>query len=192
MALLDLAISMDRPALLPMNLDVSALPAGSAPPLLRGLVSNAPRRSAAASNGQAGGLVERLRDLPPADRAEHLLDLVCGQTAAVLGHGRPIDIEPEQAFNTIGFDSLTAIELRNRLNTATGTRLPATLVFDYPTPAALADHLQSTLLPDASASPASAPAEDIPGPAEAMPADLDSATAEELFDLIDAEFGGMS
>lgn len=152
MALLDFALTVDRAALLPMRLSTGpgAFAAGPVPPLFRALAGTAPRRTAAVASAESEGigLVRSLRAMSAADRADHLLDLVCGQAATVLGHGTAEEIEPDQAFNDIGFDSLTAIELRNRLNTAAGIRLPATLVFDYPTPTALAEYLLGELLPD--------------------------------------------
>ncbi|MEU3228279.1 type I polyketide synthase [Streptomyces sp. NPDC006976] len=152
LALLDFALTADEAALLPMRLDTSpqAFTAGPVPPMLRHLAAGAaPRRTqaAAATAPEPGAaLAGRLRALPAADRADHLLDLVCEQAAAVLGHGSADDVEPDGAF--LGFDSLTAIELRNRMGAMTGTRLPATLVFDYPTPAALVEFLLAELVPD--------------------------------------------
>ncbi|MFI5833576.1 type I polyketide synthase [Micromonospora sp. NPDC051300] len=104
-------------------------------------------------------LRDKLRDLSTEDRDRRLVELVRAEAAAVLGHGGPDRVKPRRAFKDLGFDSLTAVELRNRLNRATGLALPTTLVFDHPDPTALADHLRATLLPDASGTPAADPAE---------------------------------
>ncbi|WP_053171279.1 type I polyketide synthase [Streptomyces sp. SBT349] len=92
-------------------------------------------------------LVERLTGMADSEADQLLQDLVCGNVAAVLGHGSAGAINPERAFSDVGFTSLTSVELRNRLNDATGLRLPATLVFDYPTPMAIADYLKQEIAP---------------------------------------------
>ncbi|WP_329792209.1 SDR family NAD(P)-dependent oxidoreductase [Lentzea sp. DG1S-22] len=157
LALFDLATSMAAPATVPVKLDVARLGAiaenASLPPLLRALVRpQRARRSASAENaGQAEELRRRLAGLSQADARQALLDVVRRQAAAVLGHAGPDTIEPERAFTDLGFDSLTAVELRNQLGEATGLRLPATLIFDYPTPDAMAEFLQAEVVPAAAA-----------------------------------------
>jgi acyl transferase domain-containing protein/acyl carrier protein len=112
-------------------------------PLLRDLAPAGPRRATAGAGSEGGPtLVERLGALPEEERMVALTDLVRGQVAAVLGHADGGSVEADRAFQELGFDSLTAVELRNQLNTATGLRLPTTLVFDHPTPAALATYLR--------------------------------------------------
>jgi acyl carrier protein len=90
-------------------------------------------------------LAERLKALPPNELHRQLVELVCAHAAAVLGHTGSHDIDAERAFQDLGFESLTGVELRNRLKAETGLALPRTLIFDYPTPTALADHLQRLL-----------------------------------------------
>ena len=88
------------------------------------------------------GLRSRLQGLTPEQRRAELADLVCGNAATVLGRSTA-DIDADVAFQDLGFDSLTAVELRNRLKIATGLTLSPTLIFDHPTPAALAEHLDT-------------------------------------------------
>ncbi len=126
----------------PVRLDEAALRTqartDALPAMLRSLVRASSRRSGLRGEGQ---LAERLRDAPAPKRREIVLQLVRSEAAAVLGHSSPEAIGSQRVFKELGFDSLLAVELRNRLNALTGLRLAATLVFDYPTPALLADRM---------------------------------------------------
>ncbi|HEX3783788.1 MAG TPA: SDR family NAD(P)-dependent oxidoreductase, partial [Pseudonocardiaceae bacterium] len=146
MALFDVAISSDEPLVAPVPVNVAAFGGrATVPPLWRGLVRGS-RRTAVSSSVSEGALVRQLTGLVPAERVTLLVELVRTQAAAVLGHRSAERIEIRREFRELGFDSLTAIELRNRLNTATGLRLPSTLVFDYPTPVVAAEYLLAELL----------------------------------------------
>ncbi|MBV6701532.1 SDR family NAD(P)-dependent oxidoreductase, partial [Kitasatospora aureofaciens] len=147
LALFDAALTARRALLVPVRLDLAALrarPAAELPALLRSLVRTPARRTAQTAEA-ADGLRARLAALTEADRHTLLLDLVTGCAAAVLGHTSADRVNTGKPFRDLGLDSLTAVELRNRLSTATGLRLPATLVFDHPTPGALAEHLADSL-----------------------------------------------
>ncbi|MEU9532052.1 SDR family NAD(P)-dependent oxidoreductase [Streptomyces sp. NPDC048213] len=143
--------SASRPVLLAARLDRAALAAqagtGLLPPVLRSLVRTV-RTAAGADAAAAGSLVSALVGRPEPEQLRALVELVGEQVAGVLRHSSGDTVDASRAFKDLGFDSLTAVELRNRLNTVTGLRLPATLVFDHPSPAALAAHLRDQLLGD--------------------------------------------
>ncbi|MCZ7417119.1 type I polyketide synthase [Streptomyces sp. WMMC897] len=234
LALFDRAVASDEPLVLASPMDVAGLRRlaadGMVPGVLRGLV-RAPvgvgRRVVGPTGGTGAGaasLAERLAGLGEGERERLLLDLVRSHVAAVLGHAAGQSVDADRPFKDLGFDSLTAVELRNRLNAATGLRLPATLVFDHPTPAALTHHIHSQVaVPEGTGGAptlaaelerleqiiGSASADDIvehrmtdrlrallgrlaePEPAveDTGDEDLDGASDDELFDLLDGELG---
>ncbi|MFJ9847688.1 SDR family NAD(P)-dependent oxidoreductase, partial [Kitasatospora sp. NPDC101155] len=151
--LMDAARAERRPSLVPMRLDVAALRtryAGDAvPAMLRAMVRG---RRTAAGLRQADATEARyagLRALPPVEQWPAALELMLADVAAVLGHSSPGELAPDRSFKDMGFDSLTGVELRNRLRGATGLPLSATLVFDYPTPELLARQLLDQIVPAA-------------------------------------------
>jgi acyl transferase domain-containing protein/acyl carrier protein len=151
LALFDVALAAGPALMVPLQLELGGhSDPEHMPALLRGLVQPRTRRAAdtAAADTAVPALRERLAGAPEAEQSAVVLDLVSAHVAAVLGYGSPGAIEARQEFHELGFDSLTAIELRNQLNAATGLRLSATLVFDYPTPAGLAEHLLRLLTRD--------------------------------------------
>nr|WP_262706024.1 type I polyketide synthase [Streptomyces sp. NEAU-383] len=144
--LLDAALAMERPHVLSTKVDLKATRkrADAVPALMRGLV-RAPYRKVAAGQQSAAAWKEQMALAAPEQREQLLLDLVLTHAASVLGHSGHTGIDPDRALKELGFDSLTAVEFRNQLSTATGMRLPATLVFDHPTPLAVAHYLDSQI-----------------------------------------------
>ena len=140
--LFDVASTLGDAVAIPMHLDLAVLRAqavaGVIPPLLRGLVRAPARRE---DGGAGGSLAARLAAVSEEEREGILVELVRGEIATILGLGPAGAVDAQRTFKDLGFDSLGAVELRNRLNSLTGLRLPATLIFDYPTPAASAGHL---------------------------------------------------
>ncbi|MGV9271186.1 SDR family NAD(P)-dependent oxidoreductase, partial [Kitasatospora sp. NPDC003701] len=151
MELFDTALRGDRALLVPAKLDLRALRADAAagreaPPLLRGLVRASRQLARAAVSGdERRRLAERLAGLPAAERSAVLLDVVRAQVALVLGYSASHHIDVEQGLFEIGFDSLTALELRNRLGELMGRKLSAGLVFDHPTPGMIVAHMQESM-----------------------------------------------
>jgi acyl transferase domain-containing protein/acyl carrier protein len=223
LALFDAALAAEDPLVVAAGLGTSLRARREVPPLLRALVPTVRREVArAAAPAEAGTVAQRVSTLHGDERAKFLLDLVRTEVAAVLGHAAPAAIGAGRDFRELGFDSLTSVELRNQLNSATGLRLPATLVFDYPTPAAVAGFL-SARLPDEGGRPAGSALEELdrleaaleadptahetvarrlgelverlrrPAPsADAKPQgakeDIESASLDQLFGIIDEEF----
>nr|AXL05706.1 beta-ketoacyl synthase [uncultured bacterium] len=145
MALFDASLGAEQALLVPVKLDLRDVRAGGVVPhLLRGLV-RAGRQQAQAASTVDGGLLATLEGLAEAEQEALLLDLVRDQAAVVLGHTGSGEVRADTAFRDAGFDSLTSVELRNRLRAKTGLKLPATLVFDYPTPLVLTRHLRAEL-----------------------------------------------
>ncbi|MFJ1992401.1 type I polyketide synthase [Streptomyces asiaticus] len=172
LALFDAGLRSATPALVAARLDLAGLGRGgegqrtsaaAAPvlPLLRKLVPPG-RRVVGRTAASRTDLVRRLESVDPAEREQTLLDLVTHHAAQVLGHSSTDGIAAERAFRELGFDSLTSVELRNRLNAATGLRLPSTLLYDHPSPRALTRHLRTELLGSPSAPAAPVPARGTP------------------------------
>ncbi|KOX09244.1 beta-ketoacyl synthase N-terminal-like domain-containing protein, partial [Streptomyces sp. NRRL B-3648] len=151
LALFDAALHTGASLLVPIKLDLRAVRAeaaagGDIPSLLRTLVPHSRRAAARIAAGRGSGLAGRLTGLTPAEQEALLLDLVRTHVATVLGHTGPEKVKADKAFKDAGFDSLTAVQLRNRLRETTRLGLPATLVYDYPTPVALARFLRDELV----------------------------------------------
>ncbi|MFB4290275.1 type I polyketide synthase [Nonomuraea sp. ATR24] len=172
--LFDTALTSPDPLVVAARWDTAGLraraEAGDLPPMLHGLVRT-PRRTAKPAG--VAELMSRLATLTRDEALRLLTERVRGHVAVVLAHGSPDKVSVDRAFNQLGFDSLTAVELRNRLNADTGLRLPPTLVFDHPTISSLAEYLFSTLAP----APPS-PEETLRGALERVGSMLTSATGD--------------
>ncbi|WP_405862077.1 type I polyketide synthase [Streptomyces sp. NBC_00090] len=225
LALYDGAHQLDSAALVPVRLNTAALRAqaraGMLPALLRGLVRT-PAQPTHHTTPDTGSLARQLATATEEDRERIAIELVQTHVAAVLGHTTPETVDPERAFKDLGFDSLGAVELRNRLTQATGVRLPSTLVFDHPTPTAVAHHLLTEIGDTITTAPAEpvidrelrkferALTEVLEEDRQRVAARLRTllasfgeseqpaaqrfgaaTTADEVFDLIDAEFGAL-
>ncbi|MFC4907549.1 type I polyketide synthase [Actinomadura gamaensis] len=151
LAAFDTALTGEHALLAPVRLDLARIRGHArtheAPAVLRHLLRGAAPRAGGTAAAAPADLARRLSGLPDEERERAVLDLVRANVATVLGHDGAGTVEPAQRFQDLGFDSLTAIELRNRLAAATGLRLPATLIFDHSGPAALARHLLAELDP---------------------------------------------
>jgi acyl carrier protein len=145
LALFDAATARDEALLVPLRINSgTARSDAEVPAILRGLVRTG--RRTAGGRAAGAGLLQQLTGMAESERIRFLVELVCAHAAGVLGHASAEAVDADREFRQLGFDSLTAVELRNSLTTATGLRLPATLVFDYPTPNEVADHLAAELL----------------------------------------------
>jgi NADP-dependent 3-hydroxy acid dehydrogenase YdfG/acyl carrier protein len=225
----DAALALDEPVLLPVRLDTRDLADGTTVPLLAKYVRKqskppaAEQRETVPSGG--GTLGDRLAAMSAQEREQSLRQLVREEAAAVLNHSRLGAVDLDRGFLDLGFTSLTALELRNRIGTAIGLALSPTLIFDHPTPGALARHLSARLMPSSEevvtslnrdigkigerfatlddetlrtqvkqrlqdllkqwgSAPGTDSASDSPGDG-----DIESASADLMFDLIDSEFG---
>jgi polyketide synthase 12 len=161
LALFDEALTVDEPFLVPARIDRVALrtksAAGTLPPMFLDLISGPARRQVGDSLAAAqsrSALAQRLSTLPTDEQHDLLLDLVRSHMATVLGLPNPQSIAPDLAFQDHGFDSLTAVELRNRLKAATGLTLSPTLIFDYPNPSAIAEYFRTQLVGESEQAPA--------------------------------------
>ncbi len=179
--LLDASLEHREPSLVAVPLDLSALRArsraGTLPALLSGLVRAPARRVATRVVATGGSLSQQLAATTAEGRDELVLALVRAQAAAALGHASADAVQPDDAFKALGFDSLGSIALRNRLAQVTGLRLPSTLVFDHPTPVAMARFLRAAAEDVAGAAPGLPPVRQAPPtPARIESLELASAT----------------
>ena len=149
MALFDAALTVGQPATVAARLDMSVLSGmdqADLPAMLRGLVRSS-RRTAAARSSESAKFTAGLRGLNPAEQERFIVEAIRAQAAAVLGHQSPEAIDVERSFQELGFDSLGVMEFRNRVKSAVGVNLGTSVVFDHPTPAALAGYIRQQVAP---------------------------------------------
>jgi acyl carrier protein len=180
--LFDLALAVDGSHLVPIELERSALEAMAAsdlmPPIMRGLV-----RVRSGRGRERDSLSQRLKGLAADAREQLVLDLVRSHAATVLGLPDAGDVDADRAFQELGFDSLGAVELRNRLAADTGLRLQPTLIFDHPSVRAIATFLLAEALPDEDAlrrGPSALVAEEPPELDGELAEQIDSMDIDEL------------
>ncbi|MGI5341815.1 beta-ketoacyl reductase [Streptomyces sp. CA-181903] len=164
----------DWPLLAPSFTATRPSPLLSALPEVRA-AATAPAGDPAAAAEAPSDLVGRLTALPESEQRREVLNLVRAQVALVLAYENSAAVQSGRAFNELGFDSLTAVEFRNRLSTVTGLTLPATLLFDYANPDALAAHLHGELCAGGAA-----PAVPVLAELERIESVADSLSAEEI------------
>ena len=186
MTLFDAALGTGLAGPVPVNLDRALLRTrgDGVPPLLRQLVPQRPQAGRAGVATSGPTLTRRLALLPAGEQERFLIGVVRTEVAATLNHATAEAVDVRREFKELGFDSLTAVQLRNRLSQATGLRLPATLIFDYPTPIAVAGHLRAELVPgdDLAGAPPTAPDEPTPPPAAGADA-IDEMDVDDLVRL---------
>lgn len=154
----DAALRQARSFVVPAQFDLATIQSHSAggglPPIFRGLVRAARRTvESAAAVEPSSDLRQRLAAMSTSEREHELLDIVRSNASAVLGHDSGDAVGADQEFKEVGFDSLGAVEFRNRLKSATGLKLPTTAVFDHPTSTALARYLARALDTDGESTP---------------------------------------
>ncbi|MET8630612.1 SDR family NAD(P)-dependent oxidoreductase [Kitasatospora sp. NPDC004669] len=177
--LFDLALGHDQPLLVPARLDLTGFGGDNpaVPPLMRGLVGTTARRRAK-DTVDADTFRQRLAGRGEEEQVRILEEHILGQLATVLGHSSAAALSSQAGFLETGLDSLTAVEFRNTLNRNTGLRLPATTLFDYPTPAELAAFLRAEFAPEAAGAAGAAGADATGGTPPLLAAELDRLTAD--------------
>lgn len=151
LALFDAALRQEHPCVVSARFDLAAIRShaavGALPPMFGSLIPRTARRNADSmvTAEPLPVLRRRLASMSMAEREQLLLGIIRSNAAAVLGHGSADAVDSDQEFKQLGFDSLGAVEFRNRLKSTTGLKVPSTAVFDHPTPAALARNLARTV-----------------------------------------------